>query len=122
MAGDTHYAFEAAVNADSLDPAFLATLPRNTSVLACLPDGKDRERMLAALSRIGPVREVALTGAEGYLRFEQANAAGAFALGTDGASGLRGLIHEQTSVYLVGTQSFIRLVHLALVREAACSV
>lgn len=120
--GEMRYAFEAAINADSLDPAFLATLPHNTAVLACLPDNKDRARMLAALSRIGRVREIALTGAEGYLHFTDANAAGALALDKDNAPGLRDLIHEHSSVYFVGTQSFIRLVHLALVQEAACSV
>ncbi|MDP3737555.1 MAG: hypothetical protein Q8R02_09205 [Hyphomonadaceae bacterium] len=120
--GETLYAFEAAINADSLDPAFIAALPRDTTVLACLPDNKDRARMLAALSRIGRVREIALTGAEDYLHFIEANAASAIALDKDDAPGLRDLIHEHGSVYLVGTQSFIRLVHLALLQEAACSV
>jgi hypothetical protein len=120
-AGETCYAFEAAINADSLDPAFLATLPRNTTVFACLPDNKDRARMLASLSRIGHVREIALTGVEGYLHFTEADASGAITLDKNDAPGFRDVIHEHGSVYLVGTQSFIRLVHLALLQEAACS-
>ena len=122
MAGATPYAFEGAINADSLDADFLETLPRNTAVLACLPDGKDRGRMLAALANVGSVREIALSGAEGYLHFNEAEAAGAIVLGKEDAAGLRRLIHESASVYLVGTQSYIRLVHLALLQEAACSV
>ena len=122
MAGATPYAFEAAINADSLDTGFLETLPHNTTVLTCLPDGKDRGRMLAALGRIGPVREIALSGAEGYLHFKEAKAAGAIVLDKEDATGLRRLMHESASVYLVGTQSYIRLVHLALLQEAACSV
>ncbi len=124
--GRTGYAFEAAINADSLDPAFLSTLPPGATVLACLPDGKDRARMLDALVRLGPVREIALTGAEDYLQFGEAHAAAAIALDKDDAAGLRRLIREtRTFAYLVGTQSFIRLVHRAIALEAqagtACS-
>ncbi len=123
--GHARYIFEAAINTDSLDLSFLATLPGDTTVLACLSDGKDRERMTAALSRLGRVKEIELTGAENYLHFSEAHGR-ALPLSIDDASGLRDLIRETEGlVYLVGTQSFIRLVHRAIAldtaMEAACS-
>jgi hypothetical protein len=121
--GGTPYIFEAAINADSLDPAWLDSLrARAPEILVCLSDDKDRAPLLAMLESLGPVREIALTGQYDYLHFTAARQAGALCLDVNDASGLRDLIRRSDGpVYLVGTQSFIRLLHRAQLLEDACS-
>ncbi len=121
--GKTPFIFEAAINAVSLDPAWLATLgARKPAILACLSDDKDRAPLLDMLNTLGPVREIELTGQHDYLHFTAARRAGAIRLDVNDAAGLRDLIRQASGlVYLVGTQSFIRLVHRAQILEDACS-
>lgn len=121
--GDVAYTYEAAINAASLDAAWVDTLrQRKPAILACLSDDKDRAPMLAALATLGPVREIELTGQYDYLHFTAARQAGARRLDVNDAAGLRELIRgSDRPVYLVGTQSFIRLVHRAQILEDACS-
>jgi hypothetical protein len=76
--------------------------------------------MLDVLRTIGPVQEIELTGQYDYLHFEQARAAGAMAFDVNDAAVLHRLVAESRGpVYLVGTQSFIRLVHRAQLLERA---
>jgi len=121
--GDVAYAYEAAINAASLDAAWLDTLKqRKPAVLACLSDDKERDPLLATLNALGPVREIELTGQYDYLHFTAARQAGALSLDVNDAAGLRDLIRRSDRpLYLVGTQSFIRLVHRARLLEDACS-
>jgi len=121
--GHTAYTYEAAINAASLDAGWLDMLRRRKPViLACLSDDKERAPMLATLATIGPVSEIELTGQYDYLHFTAARQAGARRLDVNDAAGLRDLIRSsERPVYLVGTQSFIRLVRRAQLLEDACS-
>lgn len=118
--GEAHYIYEAAINSGSLDPSWIEVLRRlSPRIFVCLSDDKDRGGMLSRLAELGEVTEICLTGSFDYLHFEQARTGGAIALDVNDAEGLRQLVRRQNGVvYLVGTQSFIRLVRRAALIEA----
>jgi hypothetical protein len=121
------YVFEALIHINSLDPLILDAwqydaLPVN--VIASFPDDKDREQLLAAFkARNWPVTECVLTGTRGYLDYARAEAdvaACRVSFAFDDVAGfaawLASRLESQASgrSYLVGTQTYIRLVRKAL--------
>lgn len=113
------YAFEAAINADSLDRKFLASLPRPLTILASLPDDKDRTRLLSELRSQGSVQEIALVGKHlNHLSYAEALACpNVIAIEQDDIEHFDRIWRAGVGFYyLVGTQSFIRLLHRFLRR------
>jgi hypothetical protein len=124
---DHIFAFEALIHTDSLDAHLLDHWQSDhlaTNVIASFPDDKDREQLLAAFhARQWPVTECILTGTRGYLdyaRTEADSTASHVTFAYDDVSGFaawlaaRPASSKQGRTYLVGTQTYIRLVRKAL--------
>jgi len=124
--GATRYAFEAIVNADSLDQDMFARWRNQYEdllVIASLPDDKDRDRLLAFFTeRDCRIVDVALEGTRGYLDYALARRSAYDLVVCD----YRDPVAFETKfirplqadgpdfVYFAGTHTFIRLVKLAL--------
>jgi hypothetical protein len=121
------YAFEGLIHTDSLDSDMLDGWMQEdhpTTIIASFPDDKDREQLLASFTARGwPVTECVLTGTRGYLDYARTEAdctgtrvtfayddVAAFAAWLSARPAAR----EHGRTYLVGTQTYIRLVRKAL--------
>jgi Mur ligase middle domain len=124
---DHTFAFEGLIHTDSLDQTMLDHWQHghlNTAVIASLPDDKDREQLLAAFAALGwPITECILTGTRGYLDYvrtqgdvKATRVTFAFDDVTGFATWLAALPASRAPgrTYLVGTQTYIRLVRKAL--------
>jgi hypothetical protein len=121
------FAFEGLIHTDSLDGAMLDVWRHDglaTNVIASFPDDKDREQLLGAFAACGwPITECILTGTRGYLDYArtEADSTGsrvtfAFDDVAEFADWLsaRPASRAPGRTYLVGTQTYIRLVRNAL--------
>jgi Mur ligase middle domain len=121
------YVFEGLIHTSSLDASMLDGWQNDdltTSVIASFPDDKDREQLLAAFKVRGwPVTECVLTGTRGYLDYARTEADSTGIRMTcafdDIATLAAWLVARSASrapgrTYLVGTQTYIRLVRKAL--------
>jgi hypothetical protein len=123
------FVFEGLIHTDSLDEAMLdhwrhGNLP--TTVVASFPDDKDRTQLLAAFKARGwPITECILTGTRGYLDYMHTaadNAPTCVTFAYDNVAGFaawlgaRAASQEPGRTYLVGTQTYLRLVRKALVQ------
>jgi hypothetical protein len=119
--------FEALIHTSSLDGTLLDAWqrePRPTHVIASFPDDKDREQLLHAFKARGwPVTECVLTGTRGYLDYARASAdatASCVSFAFDDVAGFAAWLSARSAsqapgrTYLVGTQTYIRLVRKAL--------
>jgi hypothetical protein len=121
------FTFEGLIHTDSLDADLLDHWqhdPLTTSVIASFPDDKDREQLLAAFKDRGwPITECVLTGTRGYLDYArtEADVTGArVTFAFDDVTGFAAWLAARPAsqvpgrTYLVGTQTYIRLVRKAL--------
>jgi hypothetical protein len=121
------FVHEGLIHTDSLDCDMLEHWQSNhipTNVIASFPDDKDREQLLAALKLHGwPITECVLTGTRGYLdyaRTEADSTASQVTFGFDDVAGFSAWLAARPAsrapgrTYLVGTQTYIRLVRKAL--------
>ncbi|MGB0683012.1 MAG: hypothetical protein ACPGOV_09905 [Magnetovibrionaceae bacterium] len=125
--GETPVIWEACINEASLDRSFVDSLsnqPGGCVAVVSLPDDKNRSPLLESLeSACLSVREIALTGDRGRLSYAQAKHLLA-TLDYQDTAGLlyvlRKLADAQPGrrLYLIGTQTFIRLVRAALKSSA----
>jgi hypothetical protein len=122
-----NYVFEGLIHTDSLDQALHDCWQQQnilTNVVASFPDDKDREQLLAAFrKRRWPITECILTGTRGYLDYartvaDESSARATFAF--DDVAGFAAWLAARPAsqlpgrTYLVGTQTYIRLVRKAL--------
>jgi hypothetical protein len=125
--GGRLYAFEGLIHCESLDADMLDHWQQDhltTDVIASFPDDKDREQLLAAFEARGwPVTECVLTGTRGYLDYARTEAdetASRVTFAFDDAAGFAAWLGARPAsrasgrTYLVGTQTYIRLVRKAL--------
>jgi Mur ligase middle domain len=125
------FAFEGLIHTDSLDADLLDHWRQDhlpTNVIASFPDDKDREQLLAAFRQRGwPTTECVLTGTRGYLDYTRTEADGSAAHITFAFDDVAGFAtwlaaqpasHAPGRSYLVGTQTYIRLVRKALAHLA----
>lgn len=117
--------FDGSVNLDSIDQDFFRSLLdrfKKVNVLASLPDDKDVNRVRDFFLGYNQVeyKEIALSGTRGYLHYDEAKAAGTiFAeIPYEDIGGLTNIVEDfvgsDSAVYCVGTQTYIRLVKMAL--------
>ena len=121
------YAFEGLIHTDSLDNDLLDRWQGDgvpTNVVASFPDDKDREPLLRLLKIRGwPVTECVLTGTRGYLDYArtEADSCGSHVtFAYDDVAGFAAWLAARPAAtapgrtYLVGTQTYIRLIRNAL--------
>ncbi|WP_417450841.1 hypothetical protein [Kordiimonas sp.] len=117
--------YEAIINTMSADTALYENklLGAKTVVLASLPDDKDRKNLLATFKAFSPrVYEVALSGTRGYLNYAETaegnNLVATFAFGDITAMRdlLDSIIEREApeTLYIAGTQTYVRLFKLAM--------
>jgi Mur ligase middle domain len=129
---DCHtYIFEGLIHTSSLDAALLDGWRRDgqsVNVVASFPDDKDREQLLAAFhARHWPVTECILAGTRGYLDYARTEADSTgphVTFAYDDVAGFAAWLAARPAsskhgrTYLVGTQTYIRLVRKALAMMA----
>jgi hypothetical protein len=121
------YIFEALIHSDSLSPQMFAYWQRDggpVSIIASFPDDKDREHLLEHFKGWDwPITECVLTGTRGYLDYartaaDESTSRVTFAF--DDIAGFADWLSARPAAatygrtYLVGTQTYIRLVRKAL--------
>ncbi len=121
------FAYEGLIHTDSLDRDMLEHWQTDhlaTNVITSFPDDKDREQLLAAFKHyVWPITECVLTGTRGYLdytRTEADSTGSRVTFGFDDVAGFATWLAARLAssgpgrTYLVGTQTYIRLVRKAL--------
>ena len=119
--GEQHFYYEPAIATDSLDLKFLKSITtKNTLFLVSLPDEKDIGGLVQTLQHYGDVKHITLTGTRGYLSYDITNRdykndilwTGQY----DDVDGFKNSVIDMpyANIYLLGTQTYIRLVKMAL--------
>jgi hypothetical protein len=121
--------YDALINLDSLDREWFARTfaDEKTLILLSLPDDKDRDRIIAFFDSLPRAEtwEVILLGKRGYLSYERAEARPDHVSGRihyDDQAAFLSLLDEHiaryapSKVYCLGTQTYVRLVKIALAR------
>ena len=124
---EQHFYYEPAIATDSLDLKFLKSITKkNTLFLVSLPDEKDIGGLVQALQHYGDVKHITLTGTRGYLSYDITNRDYKNDILWTGqygdVDGFKNSITDKnfttdmpySNIYLLGTQTYIRLVKMAL--------
>jgi hypothetical protein len=119
--------YDALINLDSLDRDWFTRTfaDEKTLILLSLPDDKDRDRIIAFFDSLprAEMWEIILLGKRGYLSYERAEARPDLVSGRihyEDRAAFRALLEEHIAlyapnkVYCLGTQTYIRLVKIAL--------